>query len=217
MKCQKHLFSLRPDEHYLNCAYKAPLLKSAEAACIEALHRERNPMDITSATTFAEMPLVRKYFGELIHAGADQIAIVPSATYGFSSILHNTPAKKNGNAVTVAGEFPSGYFELEKWCRQNANELIVVPPGEGPPPGNKWNEHVLDRINEHTSVVLLSSVHYLNGIKFDLESIGNKCRTVGAKLLVDGTQSVGAMHMDIEQYKIDALVCAGYKLSLIHI
>ncbi|MEZ4722552.1 MAG: aminotransferase class V-fold PLP-dependent enzyme [Flavobacteriales bacterium] len=31
---------------------------------------------------------------------------------------------------------------------------------------------------------------------------------------MDGTQSVGAMHMDVMRYNIDALVCAGYKWLL---
>ncbi|RLD26352.1 MAG: aminotransferase, partial [Bacteroidetes bacterium] len=40
---------------------------------------------------------------------------------------------------------------------------------------------------------------------------GEKCVEVGAKLLVDGTQSVGALPMDVKEYNIDALICAGYK------
>jgi len=46
MDCQKHLFNLHPNVHYLNNAYKGPLLKSAEAAAIHALQRGRNPSDM---------------------------------------------------------------------------------------------------------------------------------------------------------------------------
>ena len=214
MKCQKELFSLRENEHYLNCAYKAPLLKSAESASIKALIRERNPMDITADTCFEEMPIVKKYFAEIINANASQIAIVPSASYGFISVLNNTKGKKNGNAITVKDEFPSGYFALKKWCSQNSNQLIVVEPDQAQLIGKSWNENILESINEQTSLVLMSSVHYMNGIKFDLEKIGSKCRQVGAKFIVDGTQSVGAIEMDIDKYKIDALVCAAYKWLL---
>jgi selenocysteine lyase/cysteine desulfurase len=51
----------------------------------------------------------------------------------------------------------------------------------------------------------------MNGLRFDLERIGAKCRQVGAKFLVDGTQSVGALEMDVQRFHIDALVCAAYK------
>ena len=214
MKCQRELFSLRADEHYLNCAYKAPLLKSAEAACIQALIRERNPMDITEETYFEEVSMVKEYFSKLVNAKTSQIAIVPSVSYGFSSILNNTGAKEDGNAITVKDEFPSGYFALESWCKRNDNELFIAKPDTYGSVGESWNKNLLDSINERTSVVLISSVHYMNGMKFDLEEIGKKCRTVGAKFLVDGTQSVGALKMDIEEYRIDALVCAGYKWLL---
>ena len=46
ISCQKHLFNLKPNNHYLNCAYKAPLLKTAEEAAIRALIKERNPADL---------------------------------------------------------------------------------------------------------------------------------------------------------------------------
>ena len=211
MKCQKEKFSLREGEHYLNCATKAPLLKSAEAACIAALTRERNPMDITAETFFEELPIVRGYFAQLINVDASQVAIVPSVSYGFSSILKNTKAKPNGHAITIKDEFPSGYFALENWCKQNANELVIVAPNTGERLGRSWNENILESINDQTSVVLMSTVHWMNGIKFDLEKIGKKCKEVGAKFMVDGTQSIGALEMDIKKFHIDALVCAAYK------
>jgi len=211
MKSQKELFSLKENTHYLNCAYKAPLLRSAEEACIKALHRERNPAEIEPANFFEETNQVRNYFAQLINSEASQIAIIPSVSFGMSTVLSNTKGKVNGNAITIKDEFPSGYFALEKWCTQNDNELVVVQPNGTSQIGESWNNNILNHITKQTSIVLMSSVHWMNGIKFDLEAIGKKCRQVGAKFIVDGTQSVGAMEMDIHRYQIDALICAGYK------
>jgi selenocysteine lyase/cysteine desulfurase len=214
MKSQKKLFSLRENIHYLNCAYKAPLLKSAEKACIEALIRERNPVDIKPDDFFEETEQVRSYFAKIINAEISQIAIVPSTSYGFSSVLKNTSGKKNGIAITVEDEFPSGYYSLKSWCIENANEMIIVKPDSSKFMGKSWNENILQQITEKTSIVLISSIHWMNGIKFDLQAIGEKCDEVGAKFIVDGTQSVGAMEMDVRKYKIDALICASYKWLL---
>lgn len=214
MECQKNLFSLRNNVHYLNCAYKAPLLKAAEAAAIQSLIRDRNPMDITADHYFEDMPIVRNLFAQIINAQANQIAIIPSASYGLSAVLKNTPSKKNGHAIAVKDEFPSGYFSLRKWAHQHSNDLITVEPDDGNLKGESWNKNILAQINQNTSVVLLSSIHWMNGIKFDLEAIGSRCRQVGARFIVDGTQSVGALPMNIEQFNIDALVCAGYKWLL---
>jgi selenocysteine lyase/cysteine desulfurase len=51
----------------------------------------------------------------------------------------------------------------------------------------------------------------MNGTKFDLKQIGNKCKEVGAYFIVDGTQSVGASSINVKEFNIDALICAGYK------
>ena len=211
MKSQKHLFSLQPNIHYLNCAYKAPLLKAAEEACKETLIRERNPFNIEPIDFFTTNEKVRAMFAKLIGSEAKNIAIMPSTSYGFASVLGNIRGKENGNALTLQDEFPSGYFSLQRWCRENENELRIAKPGSGNIQGESWNEDILNQIDEQTSVVLMSSVHWMNGLRFDLKKIGQRCREVGAKFIVDGTQSVGAIPMDVHSNYIDALVGATYK------
>ena len=46
---------------------------------------------------------------------------------------------------------------------------------------------------------------------FDLKKIREKCSSVGALLIIDGTQSVGALPFDVQEIRPDALICAGYK------
>jgi selenocysteine lyase/cysteine desulfurase len=58
------------------------------------------------------------------------------------------------------------------------------------------------------------TVHWTDGTRFDLEAVGERCRAVGAALVVDGTQSVGAVPFDVERVKPDALVVAAYKWLL---
>ena len=212
MKCQKHLFNLKENIHYLNCAYKAPLLKSCEEACTNALIRDRNPSDIIPDDFFNITKEVRGYFAEIINSLPNNVAIIPSTSYGFSSVLNNIEGKKNGNAITIQDEFPSGYFSIKRWCEENSNELIIINPDEEQILiGENWNDNLINQINEQTSIVLISSVHWMNGIRFDLEKIGQKCKDVGAKFIVDGTQSVGVLKMDVNKYHISALICASYK------
>jgi selenocysteine lyase/cysteine desulfurase len=74
-----------------------------------------------------------------------------------------------------------------------------------------WNERIMAAINHDTAFVVLASVHWMNGTRFDLEQIGARCREVGARFIVDGSQSVGALPIDVDTCRIDALVCAAYK------
>ncbi|MCT4625264.1 MAG: aminotransferase class V-fold PLP-dependent enzyme [Schleiferiaceae bacterium] len=211
MNSQKHLFSLPDDIHYLNCAYKAPLLKSAEEAGIKALQRGRNPIQIKVEDFFEPTHQVRKEFGKLIGAKPSSIAIIPSTSFGFSSVLNNVSGKEKGHAVTNLNEFPSGYYCLERWCKDQDQSLVVAAPTGASNSIANWNQELLEAINQDTSVVLISSVHWMNGYRFDLEAIGKRCEEVGAVFIVDGTQSVGAMPINVEECKIHALVCASYK------
>ena len=86
MENQKHLFSLREGVHYLNCAYKAPLLKSAEEAAHQELIKMRTPEDLLPADYFDDVEKARELFAQLVHCDASEVAIVPSTSYAFTSV-----------------------------------------------------------------------------------------------------------------------------------
>ena len=213
MQSQKHLFSLDPGTHYLNCAYKSPLLKKGEQAATQALIKNRNPAGFKSTDFFDEVNETRELYAQLINAPTDSIAIIPSSSYGFASVMHNLNPKKSGRAITIKEEFPSGRFAIEEWAAKNEQELLVIEASteEASKKGASWNRNLLKAIDSNTSVVLISSIHWMNGVIYDLEAIGNRCEEVDAYLIIDGSQSVGAMPMDVERFKIDALIVVGYK------
>lgn len=212
---QKHLFQLPPGIVYLNCAYMSPLLRSVEEAGIKGMFRKRNPASIISGDFFSEAEETRVRLGSIINAAPQQIAIIPSASYGLKSVVNNLPVNKGKYAITVADEFPSGYYTILNWCRKNDKELkVVLPPDNRGERGKKWNDKILETINADTVVVIMSGIHWTDGTKFDLQKIGERCKEVNALFVVDGTQSVGALPIDVTSHHIDALVCAGYKWLL---
>ncbi|NNE16539.1 MAG: aminotransferase class V-fold PLP-dependent enzyme [Saprospiraceae bacterium] len=212
LECQKELFTLTEGIHYFNCASKSPLLKSAELLAVKAVQYQRHPFHLKDVDFFSEVENVKEEFAKLINTSKNNIAIIPSVSYGFASMLKNVSPKDNGHALTIRDEFPSGYYALEKWCIDNSNSLKIVNPilSESEV-GKSWNHQVIESINDDTSVVLMSAIHWINGLKFDIQAIGKKCKNVGAKLLIDGTQMLGAMPFDISKYDIDGIVCGGYK------
>ena len=212
---QKHLFQLPDDIRYLNCAYISPLPKPVEEEGIQGIIRKRNPALIIPDDYFTPAEVIRKNLGKLINAAPQQIAIVPSASYGLKSVVNNLPVTNGKYAITISAEFPSGYFTISNWCKQNGKELkIISPPENFVERGKKWNEQILDSINNETAVVLMSGIHWADGTKFDLQKIGERCKEVNALFVVDGTQSVGALPIDVKSCHIDALVCAAYKWLL---
>lgn len=189
-----------------------PLMKSVYDAGVGGLKRKLDPSTIHSNDFFEQAEEVKQKFGKLIHAPAQQIALIPSASYGLKSAVTNIPLHSGNHAIVAAYEFPSDYYTILEWCRKNKKELEIV---ESPPAisgrGAAWTDHILEKITADTSTVILSTIHWADGTKFNLKKIGERCKEVNARFIVDGTQSVGALSINIAECKIDALVCAGYK------
>ena len=212
MNCQKHLFKLPEEIHYLNCAYMSPLLKSVEERGIQGMRRKRNPISIKPVDFFTEAVNVRNKFAQMVMCTPDQVAIMPSVSYGMSSVIRNISCGKGQHALTLSEEFPSCYYTAQRWCRDHGAELRVVARRDDlPHKGRDWNERILEAITKDTAFVVMGSVHWMNGTRFDLEKIGTRCKELGAKLVVDGSQSVGALPIDVVACQIDALICAAYK------
>lgn len=212
---QKHLFNLDPGVHYLNNAYRGPQLKSSEEAGIASIIQQRNPIQLKPTDFFEGVDSVRKLFGQLVNCESSDVAVIPSTSYGFSSVLTNLKPKAGGKAIVVQDEFPSGYFSIARWAKENQATIeTIAPDSTSASKGESWNSALLEAIDEKTSVVLISSIHWMSGVKYDLEAIGAKCQKMGAVFIVDGTQSVGAMPIDVKACQIDALICATYKWLL---
>ena len=213
--CQKDLFTLEPGWHYLNCAYMSPLLKSVEEAGIKGLLKKRTPYRIKPIDFFEEAEEVRALFGKLVNADRNRIALVPSASYGMGIVRQNIRPKKNGKVITVQDEFPSDVYALHRICAENRLELkTILPPAKSERRAHDWNLRILEAIDQDTTLVNLSSVHWSDGTLFDLEAIGRRAEEVGALFVVDGAQSVGAAAIDVERCRISALICPGYKWLL---
>ena len=137
---------------------------------------------------------------------------MPAVSYGMSSVIRNIPYRKGQHALTISEEFPSCYYTAQRWCKENDAELrVVVRKEDVPLKGEDWNRRILEAIQSNTAFVVMASVHWMNGTRFDLEQIGARCKEVGARLVVDGSQSVGALPIDVKACQIDALISAAYK------
>jgi selenocysteine lyase/cysteine desulfurase len=88
---------------------------------------------------------------------------------------------------------------------------VIAPPNELVNRGKVWNERLLDAIDHNTKLVALGNVHWADGTLFNLKEIRKRTKEVGALLIIDGTQSVGALPFDVKEIQPDAVICAGYK------
>jgi selenocysteine lyase/cysteine desulfurase len=73
---------------------------------------------------------------------------------------------------------------------------------------------VLEAIDERTAVAALPALHWTDGALIDLPRVATRLREVGAALVVDATQSLGAMPFPLSAVRPDFLVAAAYKWLL---
>jgi len=193
----------------------SPLLKGVEKAGIRGVRLKRNPANIHPEDFFSITKDLRSEFGKLIHADADRIAIIPSASYGLATVTRNLKIGKGDNVLVAAEQFPSNYYPWQSLCDETGAVLKIVSPEKNfKDRGKVWNAKFLESINAKTRAVSLAHTHWTDGTLFDLEALRKRTTEVGAILVIDGTQSVGALPFDVTRIQPDALVCAGYKWLL---
>jgi selenocysteine lyase/cysteine desulfurase len=212
LACQREAFSIPATVHYLDCAYMAPLSRAVEAAGVQALLRKRLPTALPPEEFFAGPNRLREVFAQLVNiTNPHRVAIVSSVSYAMATAAMNLPTARGQNVVVIGDEFPSAVLPWRRLVRERGLTLRTVLPEPGPARGARWNEMLCDAIDADTAVVVLSHVHWSDGTMFDLIQIADRARSVGAAVVVDGTQSVGALPFDVAAVQPDLLVCAGYK------
>ena len=213
MQNQRAKFTIPKGVTYLNCAYMSPLLKSVEKAGITGIQQKRNPFSISSGDFFSNSEKLREEFDALINAkDSRRIVIVPSVSYGLATTVKNVQLKAGDKIIVAAEQFPSNYYPWERLTQEtNSNLITVLAPASLESRGKKWNERILDAIDGKTRIVALGHVHWADGTRFDLERIRKRTREVGSLLIIDGTQSVGALPFDVQKIQPDALIFGGYK------
>jgi selenocysteine lyase/cysteine desulfurase len=208
---QRHLFSLPEDLHYLNGAYMSPLMHAVEAAGGAGLARKRVPTRITPQDFFSESSQARELFGKLVNADANRVAIIPAVSYGMATVARNMTVEPGQSIVVTHEQFPSNVYPWRRLQEQGVNVKTVRPPASFEGRGEGWNTRILEAIMPDTALVALGHVHWTDGTLFDLHAISRRAREVGAALVIDGTQSVGALPLDVQDIQPDALIVAGYK------
>ena len=208
-------FSLDNSVVYLNGAFMSPQLKSVTEAGKMALRLKEDPSKINVSDFFERPGKIRESFSKLIHnSQPDQIAIIPSVSYGMANVAKNIDVK--GKKIVIAGEqFPSNVYPWMQLAKEQGGKLdIINPPDIDQNRGKEWNNRILEAIDSNTALLAISQVHWADGTKFSLKELRQRTRDVGARMVIDGTQSVGAMPFDINELEPDALICAGYKWLL---
>jgi selenocysteine lyase/cysteine desulfurase len=205
--CQRALFDIPEGIAYLDCAKMSPLSRAALEAGRRGLERKAHPWEVMAEHFFDESEAVRGLFARLIGAGADDVAIIPSVSYGMATVMANVPVAAGQKIVTLGDDFPSGILASRALAQRAEARIVTVTR----PDCEDWSAAILEAIDRDTALVVAPHTHWVCGTMIDLEAIGRRCRSVGAALVLDTTQSTGALPLDLAAVDPDYLIATAYK------
>jgi selenocysteine lyase/cysteine desulfurase len=152
----------------------------------------------------AAAPAVRERFAHWLGVPAHWVAVLGSAAEGVAAVAGGLPP---GRVVVGDAEFRS---VLLPWLAldQRRNPVVRVTGPDGAAPATV---DLAAAVTPGTALVAVSEVLSADGARHDLALLRRVCDRVGARLLVDGTQSVGVLPPFTAA---DHLVVHGYKWLL---
>lgn len=137
----------------------------------------------------------RASFARLVGAEGGDVAVGSAVSQLVGVVADSLP---DGSRVVVPEiEFGSNIFPYQMH-RDRGVVVDAVP-----------YDDLLDCIDERVDLVAVSAAQSATGEVADLEKLGAAAHAAGAWLVVDATQAVGWLPIDVRH--VDALVCAAYK------
>jgi len=194
---------------YLNAASIALMYKGAAEAAV-AWQRDLAQNGTLSFDEAAEQNVfanLHDVFARLIGARSSDIAVGTSFTELLSSLAWAMLPDRGKNIVGVDVVFPSTVYPWLRVAHTTGCEVRLLGTTDYYADQNE----LIGLIDDHTAVVAISHVEFGSGQRYDLPRLSAAAHSHGALLIVDATQSVGAIPIDVSRDGIDILVAAGYK------
>ena len=212
LESQRHLFEIPPEIAYFNCAYNAPLLVESAKVLVEGALSKCQPWQRKPNDFFDDAEQFRKLAARALGGNSECYAVIPSASYGTSTVARIFEEKlgRGDEIIVLEKAFPSEYLPWQRLSQVTGAQLVVVQA----PKDFNWTQAVLDCLTSQTKLVAIPNCHWTNGARLYLLAISEATHSLGACLSLELTQSLGALPLDIERVRPDFMVAAGYKWLL---
>ena len=198
------------DATYLNFAAHAAIPRIALDAVGSSVAAKRRPHIVDDQSFFSVARSVRRTLATLIGASEDDIALTSGAGAGLATIAYALKWSAGDNVIIAGGEFPAHYAT---WKPMEAREGIKVQIAH-PRDRLMQSSDLIAAMTPRTRVISVSHVRFDDGSRLDASSLAAACKSNGTLLVLDVSQSCGAIPMDVRDLGADFIVCAGYKYLL---
>jgi selenocysteine lyase/cysteine desulfurase len=200
----RKLFPATEKYTFLNAAGGSPLPLSAANAGKDFYHESLMHGDAYWENWLKRVDDTRKKLAKFIHADTKEIAFILNTSHGMNLIADILKGK--GEILTMNDEFPSSTFP---WMHKGFKVKFVKP---------EKNIYTIENIEKHitksTKIVISSYVQYRTGFRQDLEKLGKFLKKRNIIFIVNATQAMGALPIDVKKSNIDFLTFSCFKWTL---
>jgi|HigsolmetaAR202D_1030399.scaffolds.fasta_scaffold05594_4 Selenocysteine lyase len=187
---------------FLNTATYGQLPRRAVEAMQAHLERRDQFACADFLEWFDDADRIREQLGRLIGCAPDDIAFIPNASTALSTLLTGLRWEPGDRIVTLENEFPNNLY-IPALCQGHGVEFVE----------SRW-EDLYRNLTPRTRLVAISTVNYSTGFRPPIEEVSARLRERGILLYLDGTQSVGALRLDIRAVKPSMVAVDAYKWLL---
>ena len=210
---QRALFEIPRQICYLNAAGFSPLpIRTVEAGRAAVL-RKATPWTLEASFANQQHERARLAAARLINAGASDIALIPSISYGVATAAKILPIARGSRVIVLEDDHSSPVLEWHTRAEAEGFSVETVrQPGDG-----DWTSAVLESIARSgppVSLASISSVHWSDSGLIDVDKVGAALRQHGAAFLIDATHGVGVLAMDVTRLDPDFVIFPTYKWLL---
>lgn len=205
-------FEIRRGVTFLNHASFGPVPKRGRLAVEDLLRRQGRFIGDPDADpdTFRMLDESRTMFAALTGCRKRHVAFAPNATHGLNAILGGLRLTKRDRILLPANEFPTAVYAVRTLAERTGSRVTSIPC----PDGSIDLEALKQKLKQGADVLVISWVQYFNGYRNNLSEITALCHQAGCFVLVDVTQGAGAIPLNMQQDKVDAIVCGAQKWLL---
>ena len=211
---QRALFDIPREICYLNAASYSPLPLKTQEAGRAAVGRKGKPWMLPASFAGEQNERARTAAARLINAEPSDVALIPSISYGVATAAKLLTIPRGTRVVVLESDHSSPVLEWHARAEaQGFTVETVRQPGDG-----DWTSAVLAVIERSgavpVSLASISSVHWSDGGRIDVDKVGAALKAQGAAFLVDATQGVGVLAMDVTRLDPDFVLFPTYKWVL---
>ena len=195
---------------YLNTAAHAAIPGVSVRAVQASLEAKKFPHHVDDSVFFEVPNRLRASIARLIGGKPEEVALTTGASTGLAAVAHGLTWKPGDEIITAKGEFPLQYATWKPMEEREGLKLKIVAPRDR----FITADDLIAAMTPRTRVISVSHVRFDDGSLLDASRVAAACHAQGAILVLDVSQSCGAVPMDVYELGADFLVCAGYKWLL---